>query len=78
MEIFLCYPRVIRVGISLPVHEVLHLTSSPLTSGIQNRLDFVLFFTIDDWRRSCEGRAICLRLLIWKEEVCVEDVVYLH
>src|SRR5712691_8866185 len=64
--------------VALPVHEVLQLTSSPSSPGIQDGLDLVLLFTIDDWRRACEGRAICLRLLIWKEEVNVKDIVDLH
>ncbi len=71
-------PRVVRMRVALPVHEVLQLTSSSMSPGIQDGLDLVLLFTIDDRRRACEGRAICLRLLIWKEEVDVKDIVDLH
>src|SRR5712691_10275988 len=64
--------------VALPMHEVLQLTSSTMSPGIQDGLDLVLLFTIDDRRWACEGRAICLHLLIWKEEVDVKDIVDLH
>jgi len=60
------------------VHEVLQLTSLPFTPCVQNRFDFVFFLIIDDRRRSCKGRAVCFRFLIWQEEVYVEDVMDLH
>src|SRR5260221_5850211 len=66
------------MGVAFPVHEVLQLTSSSMSPGVQDGLDLVLLFTIDDRRRACEGRAICLRLLIGKEEVDVKDIVDLH
>src|SRR5712691_11367819 len=64
--------------VALPMHEVLQLTSSPMSPGIQDGLNLVLFFTIDDRRWACEGCAVCLRLLIWKEEIDVKDIVDLH
>src|SRR5712691_713031 len=60
------------------MHEVLQLTSSPMSPGIQDSLDLVFLFTIDDRRGACIGRAICLRLLIRKEEIDVKDIVDLH
>ena len=78
VEVFVHDLGVVGVWIALPVHEVLQLTSSPLTSGVENGLDLVFFLAINDWRRVCKGHAISLRLLIWKEEVHVEDVVDFH
>src|SRR5712691_667789 len=78
MEVLVVDPRVVRMWVAFPMHKVLQLTSSPMSSGIQDGLDLVLLFTIDDRRWACEGRAVCLRLLIWKEEVDVKDIVDLH
>src|SRR5712691_6401239 len=78
VEVLMVDPGVVRMRITLPMHEVLQLTSSPVSPGIQDGLDLVLLFTIDDRRWACEGRAICLRLLIWKEEVDVKNIVNLH
>src|SRR5260221_2898204 len=78
VEVLVVDPGVVRMRVALPVHEVLQLTSSPMPSGVQDGLDLVLLFTIDDRRWACEGCAICLRLLIWKEEVDVKDIVDLH
>src|SRR5712691_10619779 len=66
------------MGVAPPMHEVLQLTSSPVSSGVEDGLDLVFFFTIDDRRRACEGRPICLRLLIRQEEIDVKDIVDLH
>src|SRR5712691_7588056 len=66
------------MGVALPMHEVLQLTSSPMSSGVEDGLDLVFFFTIDDRRRACEGHPICLRLLIRQEEIDVKDIVDLH
>ena len=66
------------MGIALPVYEVLQLTSSPVSSGVQDGFDFVLLFTIDDRWGACKGGAVCFRLLIRKEEIDVEDIVDLH
>src|SRR5260221_9513714 len=66
------------MGVAFPVHEVLQLTSSSMSPGVQDGLDLVLLFAIDDRRRACERHAICLRLLIWKEEIDVKDIVDLH
>jgi len=71
-------PRVVRVWIALPVHEVLQLTSSPLVPGVKDCFNFVFFLVIDNRRGACERRAVRLCLLIWKEEVYVEDIVDLH
>jgi len=78
MEVFMPNPRVVGVWIALPVHEVLQLTSSPLAPGVEDCFDLIFFLVIDDRRGACEGRAVCLRLLIWKEEVSMEHVVDLH
>src|SRR5260221_8769226 len=78
VEVLVVDPGVVRMRVTLPMHEVLQLTSSPMSPGIQDGLDLVLLFTIDDRRWACEGRAICLRLLIWKEEIDVKDIVDLH
>src|SRR5712691_8296705 len=59
VEVLVVNPRVVRMRVALPVHEVLQLTSLPMSPGIQDGLDLVLLFTIDDRRRACEGRAIC-------------------
>ena len=64
MEVLVVDPRVVRMRVAFPMHEVLQLTSSPMSPGLEDGLDFVFFFTIDDRRRACEGRSICLRLLI--------------
>src|SRR5712691_9519027 len=66
------------MGVALPIIEVLQLTSSPMSSGLEDGLDLVFFFTIDDRRGACEGRSICLRLLIRQEEIDVKDIVDLH
>src|SRR5712691_2297360 len=78
VEVLVVDPGVVRMWVALPMHEVLQLTSSTMSPGIQDGLDLVLLFTIDDRRWACEGRAICLRLLIWKEEVDVKDIVDFH
>src|SRR5260221_356276 len=78
MEVLVVDPRVVRMRVAFPMHEVLQLTSSPMSSGVQDGLDLVLLFTIDDQRWACEGCAVYLRLLIWKEEVDVKDIVDLH
>src|SRR5260221_9741837 len=64
MEVLVVDPRVVQMRVACPMHEVLQLTSSPMSPSLEDGLDFVFFFTIDDWRRACEGRSICLRLLI--------------
>src|SRR5712691_4637473 len=66
------------MGVAPPMHEVLQLTSSPVSSGVEDGLDLVFFFTIDDRRRACEGRPICLCLLIRQEEIDVKDIVDPH
>src|SRR5712691_2852114 len=78
MEVFVIDPGVVRMWVALPMHEVLQLTSSPVSPGIQDGFDLVLLFTIDDRRWACERRAVCLHLLIWKEKVDVKDIVDLH
>src|SRR5712691_12642992 len=78
VEVLVIDPRVVRMWVAFPMHEVLQLTSSPMSPGIQDSLDLVLLFTIDDRRWVCEGRAICLRLLIWQEEIDVKDIMDLH
>src|SRR5712691_7301277 len=64
--------------IAFPMHEVLQLMSSPVSPGIQDGFDLIFLFTIDDRRWACERCAICLRLLIWKEEIDVKDIMDLH
>src|SRR5260221_13372426 len=66
------------MGVALPMHEVLQLTSSPMSSGVEDGLDLVFFFTIADRRRARVGRPICLRLLIRQEEIDVKGIVDLH
>ena len=66
------------MGVALPVHEVLQLTSSPMSPGVQDGFNFVLFFAIDDRRGACKRGAIRFRLLIRKEEIDVKDIVDLH
>src|SRR5260221_3440670 len=78
MEVLVIDPGVVRMRVAFPMHEILQLTSSPMSPGIQDGLDFVLLFTIDDRRWACERCTICLRLLIWEEEIDVKDIVDLH
>jgi len=78
MEVFMRNPGVIQVWIALPMYEILQLTSSPFPPGIQDRFNLVFFLAVNDRGRTCEGCAICLRLLIRKEKVHVEDVVNFH
>ena len=67
MQVLVINPRVVGVWVAFPMDEVLKFTSSSVTSGIQNVLDLVLLFTIDDWRWACKRHAILFYLLIWKE-----------
>ncbi len=64
--------------VTFPMYEVLQLTSMPFPPGIEDCFDFVFFLVLDDRGGACEGCAICFRLLIWQEEVHVEDVVDFH
>jgi len=57
------------------MHKVLKFSSSAMSPCIQNVLDFILFFTINDRRWSCKRCAILLHLLIRKKKIHVKHIV---
>ena len=46
-----CFPRVVRIGVSLPLDEVLELSFTSEVTVINDSLDFVFFGVFDKVRR---------------------------
>ena len=72
----LVFPGVVSRGISLPLDEVLEVSSSPEMAVIDDGLDFVLFFPINDvWGRTREIVPILTSFPKRRQESGVEYVM---
>ena len=71
-------PLIIRIGVSLPLYQVLLLLPAPMIALIQYLLHFVLFFLSHEVRRwSGVIRTVELRFPIRSQKVNMKHVVYL-
>ena len=71
--------QVIKVRVALSMYEILMVPSSSVSPAINDQFDFILFLAFfNHWWGLFIRHAIGLCLLIWHEEVNVEDIVYLH
>ena len=79
VEISFIDPRVIRFGVSFPMHKVLEFASTSFPSRPDDRFDFIFLLSmIDHWWGSCKRHVIGFHLLIWKEKVDLKDIVDPH
>ena len=70
------FPGVVSRGISLPFDEVLEVSSFPKIAMIDDGLDFVLFFSINDvWGRTWKVVSILTSFPERCQEPGVEDVM---
>jgi hypothetical protein len=70
------FPRVVCVWVSLPFEEILQGLRLPVEAVINNGLDFVLVFTLDQFRGWFDVVGTVLwRFAIGGEETGVEHVV---
>ena len=77
-HIFGIKPLIVRIGISLPLYQILFLLPEPIIALVQYLLHFVLFFISDKVRRwSGIIGTMELRLSIRGKEVDMEHIVYL-
>ena len=72
----LMFPGVVSRGISLPLDEVLKVSSPPEMTMVDDGLDFVLLFSINDvWGRTREIVSILTSFPERRQEAGVEDVM---
>ena len=65
MKIFFINPQVVEARIYLPMYKVLEFTSTFLPFRLDDRFNFIFFFTmIDHWRWLYKRHAIGLHLFI--------------
>ena len=70
------FPGVVSRGISLPFDEVLKVSPLPEIAMIDDGLDLVLFFSIDDvWGRTWKIVSILASFSERRQEPGVEDVM---
>jgi hypothetical protein len=70
------FPRVVCVWISLPFEEVLQGFCSPVETVINNGLDLILVFTLDQFGGWLDViGSVLWSFVIWREEAGVEHVV---
>ena len=71
-----CLPRVVCIGVSLPLDKILELPFTPEVTVINDGLDFVFFGVFDKVRRWSRvvGPVFC-SFAIRGQEGCVEDVM---
>jgi len=69
MHVFQWFPHIVAVWVSLPLNEVLELFSASMRSVIEDGLDLVFFFSINQfgWWLD-EVRTIRLGFVIWGEK----------
>ena len=70
------FPHVVRMWVPLPFEEVLQGLSSPIETVINNGLDFVLVFPLDQFRGWFDViGSVLWSFVIYCEEAGVEHVV---
>jgi hypothetical protein len=70
------FPHVVRVWVSFPFEEVLQGLHSPVEVVIDDGLDFVLVFPLDQFRGWFDViGSVLWGFVIWGEEAGVEHVV---
>ena len=75
-HVSLVFPGVVSRGISLPLDEVLKVSSLPEVAMIDDGLDFILLFSVNDvWGRTREVVSILPSFLERCQEPGVEDVM---
>ena len=75
-HVSLVFPGVVSGGIPFPFDKVLEVSPSPKVTVINNGLDFVLLFPINDvWGRTREIVPILTGLLERRQESGVESVM---
>ena len=72
----MAFPRVVSIGVSLPLYKVLKITVFPKVLVIDDGLNFKLLFFINDvWGWSQEVVTILGSLLEWRQEAGMKDVM---
>ena len=75
-HISLVFPGIVSRGISLPLDEVLEVSSLPEIAVIDDGLDFVLLFSINDvWGRTWKIVSILTSFSERRQKSGVEDVM---
>ena len=71
-----CFPRVVRIGVSFPLDEILKLSFTSEMTVINDGLDFVLFGVFDKVRGWSRVVGPMFRgFTIRGQEGCMEDVM---
>ena len=74
--ILLAFPGVVSRGIPLPFDEILEVSPLPKMAMIDDGLDFVFLFSINDvWGRTWKIVPILSSLSEWRQKSSVEDVM---
>ena len=76
MYVVSCFPRVVCIGIALPLDEILKLSFTSKVTVINDGLDFVFFGVFDKVRRWPRVVVpVFYGFAIRGQEGCVEDVM---
>ena len=71
------FPRIVGLGVSFPLDQVLESSPFPKVAVISDGLDFVFLFSINDvWGRSREVGPVLFRLLVRRQKAGVENIMY--
>ena len=69
-------PRVIRMGASFPMDEVLEISSSSMLLCVKDQFDFIFFLFVFNYQRwLCKWHAIGFHFLIWGKKIDMEYVI---
>jgi hypothetical protein len=76
MHLSCWFPRVVRMWVSLPLEEILQGFLSPVEAVINDGLDLILVFSLDQFGGWSDiVRSVLRSLVVCREETGVEHVV---